>query len=495
MILLPIGHEESTVRRLPVVTFGIMAICVILFLVSGQGMLVSDADTEIFDNAEEAFEYYWEHPYLELDDEFEVLVYGEPDSIEQEYGELAEAFDSTLEKPGTSVDLAAEQAEMDRLTTAVIESRDRHSFFRWGLIPADFSFIGLLTHMFMHGGWLHLIGNLLILYLLGPFIEDVWGRPLFAALYILSGIIAAFAHIAFNSGSEAPMIGASGAIAGVMGAFLIHYHRTKIKFFYMLMFFVRGTFDAPAWIMLPLWFGEQLMLAVMVGGELSGVAYWAHVGGFACGLGGSLFVRRAGILERYVQPKLDQQTETAVVERPGLDQALVARSEERHEDAYELLEAELKQTPSDIDTAELYWETAVLLERQSGAVPTMLRAVQAQVRHGETDSVCSMWERLVAVDPSIQADTLFLLRLTRLQTQQSDHEQARQTLRRASLSAGMTPAPGLALKIARAGERLEPAISKAMLRALLQRDDVSAEERSEAQTLLAQIDAPAINVE
>ena len=277
-----------------------MAVCLLAFILSGQGSYRSDIDIELEGQAEEVFNYYWEHPYLELDDEFETAVYGEADAVEREFRDFAEEYAGITEDPAMAAEVAREQVELDRLTDAILEARGGHPFFRWGLIPANFSVVGLVTHMFMHAGWLHLIGNLLILYLAGPFVEDLWGRPLYAAFYFVSGCAAALLFIAFNPGSEIPLVGASGAIAGVMGAFLVHYSRTKIKFFYMIGFFWRGTFDAAAWIMLPMWFGEQFMLAVMLGAGGSGVAYWAHVGGFGFGLAGAFYVRRAGILERYV---------------------------------------------------------------------------------------------------------------------------------------------------------------------------------------------------
>ncbi|NIM00528.1 MAG: rhomboid family intramembrane serine protease [Acidobacteria bacterium] len=490
MILLPIGHEQSTVRRLPVVTFGIMAICIVAFLVAGRGTIVSDDDIELADKATDALGYYMEHPYLELDDEFEIAFSGEADAIESEFaelGELAEGFGEMFGQPESSGNVADEQAELDRLTDAVLEARDDHAFFRWGLIPASFSPVGLVAHMFMHGGWLHLIGNLLILYLAGPFIEDVWGRPLYALFYFLSGCGAAGLFIAFNLGSEVPLIGASGAIAGVMGAFLVHYHQTQIKFFYMIGFFVRGTFDAPAWLMLPLWLGEQVALALLVGEAISGVAYWAHIGGFVFGVGASLLVRKAGIIENYVQPKLGEKIDTALVERPGLDLALAAQSEGRHADAFDLLATEIKSHPGDADTAELLWDAATELERRAEVTPLVLRSLQAQLRGGEIDAICSMWDRLVEADPAIRADPSFLLRLTQLQVKQGEHDRARETLRRALMNAGAAPAPAVALKIARVGRKLDPAVAAATLRALIGRDDVPGEEKATAESLLTEI--------
>jgi tetratricopeptide (TPR) repeat protein len=262
----------------------------------------------------------------------------------------------------------------------------------------------------------------------------------------------------------------------------------------MVGFFIRGTFDAPAWVMLPLRLGEQLALALMIGGAVSGVAYWAHIGGFVFGLGAALAIRQGRVIERYIQPRLGAKVETAVIERPGLDLALVARSEGRHEDAYELLAQELQNDPRDADVAALYWETADELQRHTNAVPLLLCSIQAQLRSGETETVCTLWERLIEADPTVQVEASFLLRLTQLQARMGNRDQARQTLRRALMSAGPSPAPGLALKIARMGQRLDPAIARATLRALIQRGDLPLEDQSAAQCLLAEISSATVQV-
>ena len=132
-------------------------------------------------------------------------------------------------------------------------------------------------------GFFHFLGNMFILYLAGPFIEDRWGRPLFAGFYILAGIFAALFFVVQYPGLEESMVGASGAISGVMGAFLIRFWFVKIKFFYFFFFFM-GTFNAPAWFMLPLWLARELIFAqagdVIAPEGGTGVAHWAHVAGF-----------------------------------------------------------------------------------------------------------------------------------------------------------------------------------------------------------------------
>src|SRR5207247_9669974 len=117
---------------------------------------------------------------------------------------------------------------LERLSAKISDAAVTDPLQRWGLVPARIRPDALITHMFLHAGWLHLLGNLFILYLAGPYIEDVWGRPLFAGFYLVSGLVAALAFVLRYPGLDQPLVGASGAIAGVMGAFLVRYGRPEI---------------------------------------------------------------------------------------------------------------------------------------------------------------------------------------------------------------------------------------------------------------------------
>ena len=138
----------------------------------------------------------------------------------------------------------------------------------------------LVTSMFLHGGWLHLLGNLWFLWIFGNNVEDTLGRGRFLLFYLAAGVLAALAHTVSNPGSTAPMVGASGAISGVMGAYLVLFPRARVKTFLFLLVFVT-ILDVPAWIYLVYWFGLQLASSALV--VDSGVAFWAHIGGFAVG--------------------------------------------------------------------------------------------------------------------------------------------------------------------------------------------------------------------
>jgi membrane associated rhomboid family serine protease len=161
---------------------------------------------------------------------------------------------------------------------------------QWGIVPDQMRGLGLLTlftSMFLHGGWMHLIGNMLFLWVFGRNVEDLIGGAKFAAFYILCGLAAGVVHVAVNAYSRQPTIGASGAIAGVMGAYLIKFPRSRIVTLIFIFFFVT-TAEIPAAFILLYWFAIQFLSGF---GSLAsndytggGIAYFAHIGGFIAGM-------------------------------------------------------------------------------------------------------------------------------------------------------------------------------------------------------------------
>lgn len=156
----------------------------------------------------------------------------------------------------------------------------------WAMIPARVSAgentYTLFTSMFLHGGFMHLAGNMLFLWIFGDNLEDELGHAKFAGFYVLCGLIAGGAHWAADSASLSPTVGASGAIAGVMGGYLLLYPKARVDILLIFIVFFK-VFPVPAWVMLGLWFAMQLFSGVGDTGSGGGVAYWAHAGGFVAG--------------------------------------------------------------------------------------------------------------------------------------------------------------------------------------------------------------------
>jgi membrane associated rhomboid family serine protease len=171
----------------------------------------------------------------------------------------------------------------------------------YGLIPARFHTSAVITSMFLHGGWLHIIGNMWFLWIFGDNIEDVLGHAKYLVFYVLCGIAAGMTQTFFNAGSRLPMVGASGAIAGVMGAYLVKFPHSRIVTLVFVFFFIT-TIDVPAVLMLLYWFFIQIFNGIGNFGHShlsqGGTAWFAHVGGFIAGI---LLVNLLGTREKYMR--------------------------------------------------------------------------------------------------------------------------------------------------------------------------------------------------
>jgi membrane associated rhomboid family serine protease len=167
----------------------------------------------------------------------------------------------------------------------------------FGLVPAYFSWVNVVTSMFLHGGFLHVAGNMLYLWIFGDNVEDRMGHGRFLAFYLLCGTAAALGQTLTVPGSTVPMVGASGAVAGVMGAYFVLYPHSRIVTLLPIFIFIQ-IIEVPAIFFLGVWFVMQLLsgvgsIAMATGGEpAGGVAFWAHVAGFAAGLLGVFVFRR-----------------------------------------------------------------------------------------------------------------------------------------------------------------------------------------------------------
>ena len=157
----------------------------------------------------------------------------------------------------------------------------------WALIPAEVANgvdqHTVLTSMFLHGGFMHLAGNMLFLWIFGDNLEDALGHVPFLIFYLVCGLVADAAHIMSDPDSLVPLVGASGAIAGVMGGYLLLYPRAQVDVLLIFIVFFR-VFTISAWIVLAIWFGIQIISGSVIDAAGGGVAYWAHAGGFLAGM-------------------------------------------------------------------------------------------------------------------------------------------------------------------------------------------------------------------
>jgi len=166
--------------------------------------------------------------------------------------------------------------------------------------PYTFTLATVLTSMFMHGGVLHLLGNMLFLWIFGDNVEDRMGHLRYLVFYLLCGTIAAFSHALISFFAPVPVLGASGAIAGVLGAYFVLFKGATVRTLVILVVFITVV-DLPVVLFLGIWFVYQVLLGLgAIGGAGGGVAFWAHIGGFVAGL---LLVKRFAVMHRPTLPR------------------------------------------------------------------------------------------------------------------------------------------------------------------------------------------------
>ena len=291
-MIIPIAHEQHEVNRWPWITLALIAANVLVFLWTNP--LVERQEAQIRTQLQAALKYAAEHPYLRQPPEFRDLI---PSRAPQ--ADLA------------SSSITSQQEQLNALMRDYRRATQRTVFRAYGYVPSEPSVLGLFASMFLHAGWMHLIGNMLFLWLAGTALEDRWGRLCYPALYLIGGVLATLAHATFTERPNVPLVGASGAIAALMGAFLIRFATTRIRFLYWFVV-IRGTFTMPAYVALPLWVADQVwMIYTNAAGP---VAVGAHIGGFAFGVLAAVAIRYSGMETKFLAPAIQQKTTWSATE-------------------------------------------------------------------------------------------------------------------------------------------------------------------------------------
>jgi membrane associated rhomboid family serine protease len=305
-MLIPIKHENMEARRWPVITLALIAINVAVFLFT---MSVIDSETPQMGEVKEHILILAAlHPELKMQAESQQLVDGfkqsHPDQwkqVQNPYRDVLNAYDAKIKMTEDSSKL---QEEMDSLNTQLLSLSKSSITEQYAFVPAHPTGISYLTANFLHGGWMHLIGNMWFLWLAGFVLEDVWGRWLYSVFYLIAGVAALQFYAWSNPGSITPTLGASGAVAALMGAFLVRFPKMKVEMGWLFLFkFYR--FKAAAYWLLPLWLSSEIFYGSLFGSS-SGVAHWAHVGGFLFGALAALAIQHSGI---------EQKTNNAIEEK------------------------------------------------------------------------------------------------------------------------------------------------------------------------------------
>ena len=355
MFIFPIGHEQSIVRRWPVVTIGIIVACllvhtVVFQIIERQQSEIEQIEAQIARVKAELFVKYAAaggSNFLDL----------------MEQSDARNMLDLALAM-GARMDLFIEEFRAGRvveedhldyrrlrnLELELTQTQERSVIKQFAFRPDEKKPHTYITALFLHGGLLHLLGNLYFLYLVGGAIEDRWGRIFFLIFYLAGGAVSLITHSYFFLDPAEPVIGASGAIAAVMGAFCVRFWKVKIHFWYFfwILKLKTGVFSLPAWIVLLCWFAMQLFYGIWFD-EVSPVAFMAHAGGFAFGLIVAGIVKLSGLEQKNIEPMIEKRIDTKVYRTdPLLLRSNQLITEGRPEQGLELLYQQLAKQPGDL---------------------------------------------------------------------------------------------------------------------------------------------------
>jgi membrane associated rhomboid family serine protease len=356
-MLIPLRHENMEGRRWPVVTFALIALNILAFL--GTHWTIEAQEPERAENRMHIIVLAAQHPELNMPDDVEKFV----NEVKKHVPEAAwQKLASGKRQPAAEWDGETRsfddpqelQSQMDTLAQRFAELQNRSILENYAFVPAHPKPISYLTSIFLHIGWLHLIGNMWFLWLAGFILEDRWGRVIYPIFYLLAGIAASLVHTMANPSSIVPTLGASGAVAALMGGFLVRFPKLKIEMLWYLFIF-RIRFKAPAYSLLPLW----LLMEIFYGsifGQASGVAHWAHVGGFIFGALAGLVISRTSLeheANAVIESKIGWTADPAVV------QATECMEKGRFDEGIALVKKHLATKPDAIDAqsilSQLYW--------------------------------------------------------------------------------------------------------------------------------------------
>lgn len=369
MILIPIRHENMRGRRWPIITFALLGLNILAFL--GTHWTIEAQAPERAEIRTHLLFLAAMHPELNMGDREHKLI----DPLAKKYAALWQQLGSSQRPPADEWDQNIRQvtdrdelqSEMDKLSSEFEDNLKSSVVDRYGFVPANPTAVSYLTANFLHGGWLHLIGNMWFLWLAGFILEDNWGRAIYSVFYVLAGAIALQFHGWIYPDSFIPLVGASGAVAALMGAFLVRFPKLKIEMFWYAFFF-RGRFKAPALVLLPLW-GLMEFFYGSLFGQASGVAHWAHVGGFAFGMIAALLLSRTGLEQKAsaaIEEKVSWTADAAVV------QATEAMEQGKPDDAIKLLEKHVTIKPDAADAyailQQAYWRKGDTAGHQNATV-------------------------------------------------------------------------------------------------------------------------------
>jgi len=388
-MLIPLRHENMRGRRWPYITFALIGLNILIFLVTHgpiQQQLPQRARTRL-----QLLSFSAVHPDLQLSPDAGSFVEGVKKSVgSEQWDQFAEKQKAALHTTGDDQDTAALQTQMDALCAAFETEQKSDMLDNYAFVPAKSRLLSYITANFLHGGWLHLIFNMWFLWLAGFILEDNWGRLIYPVFYLVAGAAALQFYGWCAPGSYMPLVGASGAVAALMGAFLVRFPKMKIEMAFFPLFY-RYRFKAPAYYLLPLWLAMEFFYGSVMGVS-STVAHWAHVGGFLFGMAAAYGLKRSG-LEQKASEAIESKIAWSAA--PEMVRAGEVLEKSNYDEAAMILTNYLKQKPTATDALEMLqqvqWrrsDTPAYLDATAQLLQLHLKAQDSEAAWRDYEAYC-----------------------------------------------------------------------------------------------------------
>ncbi len=349
-MLIPLRHESMRGRRWPIITFVLIGLNILIFLFTHgaiQEQTPQRAEVRVHLVILAAL-----HPELKTNGPATFFISSVKDTLGDRWESIAspsrqveDPWDAEIRQIQDPIVL---QEDMDNLCQEFETVEQGSILTKYAYVPAHPRAISYITANFLHGGWIHLIGNMWFLWLAGFILEDNWGRVIYPLFYLVAGAAALQFYGWCAHGSYMPLIGASGAVAALMGAFLVRFPKMKIEMMLFLIIF-RIRFKAPAYWLLPLWLAMEFFYGSALG-TTSPVAHWAHVGGFLFGMAGAFALQQSGLEQKAndaIESKISWSSDPEVV------RASEAMEQGKLDEAASILQKHVTANPNSADALNL----------------------------------------------------------------------------------------------------------------------------------------------
>jgi membrane associated rhomboid family serine protease len=408
MIFIPIGTDQPR-SRFPRVTIGIIILCAlsypaILWLTAFFGVF-NYATYQQYREMEQRLMIHWLDRQQgengrDMEERYEKALRNYA-----AYNALLSDFKRAVAR-GEVIPLGSEEYRTWlRLSADFEAARKREPFYRFGYVPADFRPWAFFTHIFVHGSLGHLFWNMYFLWLIGIGIEDIWGRKWYLGIYLAGGVFAALFHHLITKAPDIPCIGASGAIAAILGAYMIRFYKARLRYG-----FFAWEFWVPAWVPLLFWFARDAWATIK--GLETGVAVGAHVGGYLFGMAAALVLVKMKAEEGFIaeavqkQDRADARKAEAKREKQGplrlpeYDRGIKARQLGSLDEAADLFRDVLARQPDNLDALDELVRIRTEQKRAAELAPDLASMIARLLKKGQVEDAISHYNLLMQYAPA-----------------------------------------------------------------------------------------------